>query len=112
MLQAHVSHFRVVLLFCVRFRNHVPNTKECARAHSLGVSAHSFELHALRLGICTFLQFCLFAKPDFFQNGFNVCKKVRQKFYFMGEILNEARQRILNGESQRKVAAALGTKKN
>jgi hypothetical protein len=30
---------------------------------------------------------------------------------FTGEILSEARQRILNRENQRKVATALGTKK-
>jgi hypothetical protein len=39
-----------------------------------------------------------------------MCKKVEQKIDFTGELLNEAIQRILNGESRRKVAAALGTK--
>jgi hypothetical protein len=37
-------------------------------------------------------------------------RKSKQKIDFYGELLNEARQRILNGESQRRVAAALGTK--
>jgi hypothetical protein len=37
-------------------------------------------------------------------------RKSNKNLIFTGEILSEARQRILNGEIQRKVAAALGTK--
>jgi predicted acetyltransferase len=55
---------------------------------------------------------CLFVKSDSFQNDFNICKKVKQKIDFTGEVLNEGRQRILNGESRRKVTAALGTKES
>jgi transcription initiation factor TFIIIB Brf1 subunit/transcription initiation factor TFIIB len=39
-------------------------------------------------------------------------RKSIRNFTFTGELLNEERQRILNGESQRKVAAALGSKES
>jgi hypothetical protein len=39
-------------------------------------------------------------------------RKSNRNLIFTGKILSETRQRILNGESQRKVAAALGTKKS
>jgi hypothetical protein len=38
------------------------------------------------------------------------CRKSDRKLIFTQEIHDEARRRIENGESQRKVAASLGTK--
>jgi hypothetical protein len=54
--------------------------------------------------VCKNLTFSRIASTHVIQSNRNLI--------FTGEILSEARQRIKNGESQRKVAAVLGTKKS
>jgi hypothetical protein len=93
------------------FRNHFPGTKECAR--TLWVYLRTLWNYMLfAWEFARFFSFVSLQNLTFFRIVSAYVRKSNRKLIFTGELLNEARQRILNGESQRKVAAALGTKQS
>jgi hypothetical protein len=70
------------------------------------------EPHAIRLGNVNPerpFHFCL-QNLTFFQKASKYARKSNRKLMFTEELFNEGRQRILDTESDRKVAAALGIK--